>query len=548
MGMQQEASKSEYPQDQESWIALLEERDQVIEERDQAIEERDATIEKQSLCISHLEQNLKVVSRIAFGKKSEKRPVTDEHPNQLHLFLHDLVADAERASAAHGTEGHIELKAPAKKKPAKKKGRRKKFPENAPRIETVYELPEDKRICACGECMHAIGFESKTQLERLEVTVVHKIKRQKYACRSCEEKVITTPGPIQPIKKGLLGTGFLAQLIIEHFQNHMPYHRLEHKYDREGLKISRSVMERSMAKCGEILTPLHEALKEEILQHEIVFTDDTPVRTVQKKGPKDGRLWVYLSKDGHHYYDFTTSRSGDGPKAVFGDYDGYIQADAFAGYDQLYGEDKATEVACWAHARRKFEMAEASDPALSKEALDLIRELYLIETLARDHELEAEELFALRKNRAGPLLEKIKTWLALQAARSLPSSPMGKAITYAQNQWDALNVYVEDGRLEIDNNAAERGMRPIALGRKNWMFFQSLGGGKTASVLLSLVQTAEAAGVNAKDYLRDVLVRIATEKDVKKLLPHAWKKHFEGEVTGRRNEILNLLTQGRQGE
>ena len=175
-------------------------------------------------------------------------------------------------------------------------------------------------------------------------------------------------------------------------------------------------------------------------------------------------------------------------------------------------------------------------------------ELYLIETLARDHELEAEDLSALRKNRAGPLLEKIKTWLALQAGRSLPSSPMGKAITYAQNQWDALNVYVEDGRLEIDNNAAERGMRPIALGRKNWLFFQSLGGGKTASVLLSLVQTAEAAGVNAKDYLRDVLVRIATEKDVKKMLPHAWKKHFEGEVTGRRNEILNLLTQGRQGE
>ena len=193
-------------------------------------------------------------------------------------------------------------------------------------------------------------------------------------------------------------------------------------------------------------------------------------------------------------------------------------------------------------------MAEASDPELSKKALDLIRELYLIEALAKDHELEAEDLSALRKNRAGPILEKIKAWLALQAARSLPSSPMGKAITYAQNQWDALNVYVEDGRLEIDNNAAERGMRSIAVGRKNWLFFQSLGGGKTMSVLLSLVETAKAAGVNAKEYLRDVLVRIATEKDVKRLLPHAWKEHFEEEVMGRRNEILNLLIQGRNEE
>jgi len=349
-------------------------------------------------------------------------------------------------------------------------------------------------------------------------------------------------------QEGLLGPGFLAHVIDERLQGHMPYNRQEKKYGREGLSISKSVLERSTAKCAEVLAPLHEALKEEVLKHEIIFTDDTPVRTVQKKGPKDGRLWVYLSKQGHHYYDFTSTRSGDGPKAIFGDFDGYIQADAFAGYNQLYGEDKATEVACWAHARRKFEMAEPSDPGLSKEALDLIGELYQIETLAKKHELEAEDLSVLRKNRAGPILEKIKAWLALQEARSLPSSPMGKAITYVQNQWHALNVYVEDGRLEIDNNAAERGMRSIAVGRKNWLFFQSLGSGKTMSILLSLVQTAKAAGVNTKEYLRDVLVRIATEKDVKKLLPHAWKKHFEGEVIGRRNEILNLLIQGQQGE
>jgi len=169
-----------------------------------------------------------------------------------------------------------------------------------------------------------------------------------------------------------------------------------------------------------------------------------------------------------------------------------------------------------------------------------------VEKVAKEAELKPAEVLVLRTKYAGAILEEIKAWLALNYARVLPKSPMGKAITYAQNQWDALNVYLTDGRLEIDNNAAERGMRPIAVGRKNWLFFQSVGGGKTAAVLMSLIQTAVAAGVNVKLYLRDVLMRIAVEKDVTKLLPHAWKEHFEPEVLGRRNEILELLIQSRQ--
>ncbi len=184
---------------------------------------------------------------------------------------------------------------------------------------------------------------------------------------------------------------------------------------------------------------------------------------------------------------------------------------------------------------------DSTDAGLSEEALDLIGELYQIEKKAKEARLDDAAVAALRQEYSVPVLRRIRSWLAVTEATVLPKSPMGKAVRYAQNHWDALNTYLQDGRLEIDNNAAERAMRPIAVGRKGWLFYQTKGGGKTASILMSLIQTAEAAGVNVKLYLRDVLLRIATEKDVNKLLPHAWKQQFEGEVVGRRNEIIEML-------
>ena len=182
---------------------------------------------------------------------------------------------------------------------------------------------------------------------------------------------------------------------------------------------------------------------------------------------------------------------------------------------------------------------------LAGEALDLIGELYQVEKTAKGKQLDDEGIRTLREQYALPVLRRIHAWLGAAEASVLPKSPMGKAMRYALNQWDALNTYTVDGRLEIDNNAAERALRPIAVGRKNWLFFQSQGGGKAAVVMMSLIRTAEAAGVNVKLYLRDVLQRIATESDVKKLLPHAWKENFESEVLGRRNDLIELLVKSR---
>ncbi len=306
-----------------------------------------------------------------------------------------------------------------------------------------------------------------------------------------------------------------------------------------------------MARCADLLEPLHTELRKQIMSEEVVFTDDTTVTLAKspgKDGSSKGRIWIYLDKRGRHYYDFTTTREASGPLAVFYDYEGFVHADAYSGYNELFRSEKVTEVACWAHTRRKFENAGSTDSKLSEEALGMIGELYAVEKIAREKQLLPDGIAALRAAHSLPILKRIDAWLAMAEARVLPKSPMGKAVYYARAKWEALNVYVTDGRLEIDNNAAERAMRPIAVGRKNWLFFQTVGGGKAASILMSLIQTAEAVGVNVKLYLRDVLQRISTETDVAKLLPHAWKENFEAEVEGRRNEIIELLLADQRGE
>jgi len=253
-------------------------------------------------------------------------------------------------------------------------------------------------------------------------------------------------------------------VIVERFGNHMPYFRLEGQYRSEGLDLSRSVLCESMARCAELLEPIAEQIRKEILASPIVNTDDTPVTVAQSSqgGSRQGRVWAYLDQKGRHWYDFTQSRKRDGPARVFADFTGYIQADAYPGYDRLFLPDGATEVGCWFHARRGFIKAEPTDPVLSMEALDRIRALFLIEQAAA--QLSDDDRARFRQQHAGPLLEELLAWLNLTQTKVLPKSPMGQAITYIKNQWAALSVYLKDGRLEMTNNAAERAVKPFAIG------------------------------------------------------------------------------------
>lgn len=505
----------------------------------QTIEHQSERLGRQSEQIARLEHNNQVLTKLIFGKKTEKRPPVGEAALQESLFFQELAAEASRLAQRHGVAATVQVAAHTR---VKKKARRSSFPEHLPVVRTVTELKPDERTCACGGELTEFGEEVSRELERVETVVVHELARKKYACSSCKQGVVTAPWRGKVIDKGMLGPGFLSHLIVERFGNHLPYFRLEGQYRSEGLELSRSVLCESMARCAELLAPIAEQNRKEILAEPIVNTDDTPVTLAQSSsgGSRQARVWAYLDQKGRHWYEFTQSRKRDGPARVFADFTGYIQADAYSGYDQLFLPGGATEVGCWFHARRGFIKSEATDPVLAKQAIDRIRALFKIDEAAAD--LSDEERALFRQQHAGPLLEELRAWLALTQTQVLPKSPMGQAITYVLNQWVALTQYLNDGRLEMTNNAAERAVKPFAIGRKNWMFFQREGGGKTAAILMGLLMTAKAAGVHLGDYFKDVLLRISEPgTDVKSLTPHGWKEKFEPEVTARRHEILRKL-------
>jgi len=410
--------------------------------------------------------------------------------------------------------------------------RRKQFPSHLPRVQSIFDLKPEQKRC-CGVEMKPMGEEVTRELERVEVAIVHEIVRKKYCCRECQEHVKIAAGPDRVIDKGILGVGFLAHVIAERFGHHLPYYRLEKKYESEGLDLSRTVLCRASLQCAEILQPIWQAMLNEVRASPVIHTDDTPV-VLQEAG--DGakataRLWIYRDLKGRLVYDFTESRSRDGPVNILGEYAGYIQADAFAGYDVFFAPSgSATEVACWAHARRYFVKARDSDRTLADVALARIGELYAVEHVAKERRLETAGMCELRRRGSRPVLDLLRPWLELARTKVLDKSPMAKAIDYALSNWIALSRYVDDGRLNIDNLPAERALRAVAVGRKNWLMIGNERGGNAAAVLYTLVQTCKEIGVVPQTYLRDVLLRIGRESDVSKLTPHGWKKHFAPEV------------------
>jgi transposase len=510
-----------------------------LAEVERQLAERDVQLGERDQRIAQLEHRVAQLQRLHFGPRSERRLPDD--PAQGRFVFSELADEAQRTAEATGQHGTIEVEVAGHKR-RKTGGRRKDFPEHLPVVKSIWNLSDDARQC-CGQAMAPIGHDESKELERIELTLVHVIARTKYACRCCGEKVVTAPGPVRVIDKGLLGPGFLAHVIVERFARHMPYYRLEQKYADEGLSLSRSVLCRSALRCAELLEPVGDALLAEILKSPVVQLDDTPVTIQCGTGDKrqTGHAWVYGDTQGRVAYAVTPTRSRDGPWGVLKDYRGYVQGDAYSGHDVLFTDGMRTEVGCWAHARRYFVDAQATDPVLAKQALDLIRRLYAIERDADERALKVEERTRLRQQHAVPALAELRTWLEATRPSVLPKSPLSAAIGYALGQWEALTRYAQDGRLPIDNNGAERALRPLAVGRKNWLFFGNEEAGKKGAVLFSLVTTCRNLGIEPRAYLRDVLVRIATCSDVGQLTPHGWKQHHQAHVQAREQELLAQL-------
>lgn len=480
--------------------------------------------------IDQLQHQLQYLLRRLFGRSAEKLD-----PKQLQLFntlLNELapstpapVSTPESAPppVARSTSGH---------------GRRR-LPASLPRQKVIHDLPEEQKPCpCCGKLRHVIGQEVSEQLDFVpaKLTVIEHV-RLKYACPACEAQAAET-GPqirtaeksLAPIEKGLAAPGLLAYVIVSKYSDHLPLHRLEHILERHGIPIARSTLCDWAAQCADVLRPLHDLMVQRVLQSKVIHTDDTPVDVLdrQRTQTRTGRFWVYLGDPDHPFtvFTYTPSRSRDGPREFLKNWSGYLQADAFGGYDGIYAGQAGghvTEVACWAHARRKFYEARTSDAAVSTQALAYIRLLYDVEDAAKEQFRQQDPAApqrplaairrALRQELAVPRLQQFQAWLQAQQAQHgspvLPKSPLGEAITYAFNQWDALTVYTTDGDLAIDNNASENALRRVALGRRNWLFCGSDNGGHTAAVLFSLLATCQRHKVEPFTYLRDVLTRIA---------------------------------------
>ena len=475
--------------------------------------------------LRQLQHWLEQLLRARYGPRRER-----VNESQLFLFAVALVSAGREAPAEPAASAGTE-KAPGGTGKPKGHGRGA-LPKSFQRQRVVYDLAEGQRQCPeCQGDLKRIGEDVSERLEYVPASlVVIQEACQKYACaKGCT--VVTAEKPTPPIEKGLAGPGLLAQVAVSKYADHLPLHRQEEIFRRQGVELPRQTMCDWMRACAELVSPLYELMKQRVLGSKAVQTDDTPVPVLDPDLPRTrtGRIWTYVGDDEHPYtvYDYTPTRSRDGPEAFLEEFRGYLQADAYSGYDHFYKEPERgiIEVACWAHSRRRFFEAQSSDLMRSTMMLAYIRLLYDVEREARERKLDREARRVLRQKKSQPILDDIHAYLVREQPQVLPKSPEGEAIAYTLSNWKALTRYCEDGDLEIDNNGAERSLRGVAVGRKNWMFYGSDNGGRTAAVLSSLIASCKRLSVDPFAYLRDIFERISShpQSRLAELLPDPWQ-------------------------
>ena len=464
--------------------------------------------------IEELQQRLQLLLRSKYGRQSETLD-----PDQLKIF-----GDTSDA----GSEPEQKAEEPLVTKVTGKKHGRRKPSKSLPRRRVVHELSGEERSCpGCGAERLPIGEEVSERYGYIPscVEVIEDV-RVKYACSHCQEHVVIAAVPSKPIPKGLADSSMLAYIATSKFADHLPLNRLEGIFLRHGAEISRSTMCDWMAFTAGLLTPIYDRMKERVLSSRIIWTDDTPVDLQDRQHENNiltARIWAYLGDIDNNLtvYDFTDSRKRDGPANFLQDFKGYLQADAYAGYDGIYAGKQVHEVACWAHARRKFFEALNSNKAAASWALRCIQVLYRIEKRIAKSSFEVRQ--TIRSGRSRKVLAILKAWLDRNSLIA-HKGPLAKAIRYTVNQWNALCTFCEDGELTVDNNKAERAMRTIAVGRKNWLFTGSRDGGKRAAILCSLIASCKQHGVDPLAYLTDVLNKLSATQtfDVDQLTPDKW--------------------------
>lgn len=483
------------------------------------------SLEKQAL----LEDENALLKRTLFGRSSEKRTSKKEHPPApMQQVFDEASVDGDDLPDKFSEENVALTNAVADTAPAptvnntpcdRPKRGRKPLPAHLPREDVIHDLPDNDKICACGCQLSKIGHETSEQLEVIpaQLKVLRHI-RLRYACKACSEGVTTAPLPKQPIPKGIPTAGLLAHVCVAKYDDHLPLYRQSEIWDRLGVNLPRSTLSSWVLQVGNLLAPMIPLLQNHIVSSGYVNADETTTQVLKEPGrvpTATSYMWVYMTGNHTHtsiVYEYQPTRHGDHAKTFLNGFRGTLQTDGYSGYHAVTGSEEVISAGCFAHARRKFYdvwVVLKKDGAASK-ALEIIGKLYEVERQMAEEKFTTDHIKTYRQEVSKPILEALHTWLISIKPKVPPKSPLSKAITYTLNQWKPLTRYLEDGQLFIDNNAAERQIRPFTIGRKNWLFMGSVEGAKAASVIYSLIETAKANGLNPETYLTSLLKKIPT--------------------------------------
>ena len=465
-----------------------------------------AEVKSQALLIEKLQHQLAGHNRHRFGSKSESL-------DQLNLTFEEDEQIAASAKAQTDPAPAAEEDKPPRQHS------RKPLPDHLDRQEHV--LSPGGQCSHCGGTLKTLGEDVTEELEYVPGRfVVNRIVRPRKACSGCET-FAQSPLPSRPIERGRPGPGLLAHVLVSKYADHLPLYRQSQIYARDGIDLERSTLTDWVGRSTALLEPLADAIGRMVLQGEAVFADDTPVKMQApgQKKTKTARVWTYVRDErpwsGQSppcaWYQFTIDRKSKHPTSHLSGYSGWIHADGYSGFNGLFGENKAREMACMAHVRRKFvDVYSAQGSAIAEEAIRRIAKLYAVEKEARGK--SPQERVALRQDNAKSVFDALEQWLQDQLPHISGKTPLAKAIRYALGRLPKARAYLDHGYLELDNNVAERAVKPVAIGRKNWMFAGSEGGGKAMAIAFTLIETAKLNGVDPQAWLGWVLERIADHK------------------------------------
>ena len=481
--------------------------------------EQQAKLQHQSSLIDQLIEQIKLARHKQYGASSEQWSV-----DQMRLF-NEAEGIVDQQDGEGVTESEASIVVPAHRR---KRGGRKPLPAELPRVEVVYELDESERFCPHdGSALKVIGEVATEQLDIIpaKVQVIRHIRR-KYACPCCDGTIKTAPLPAQPIPKSQVSAGFLAYIIICKFVDALPLYRQEQIFKRIGVEVDRTSLATWVMRAGQLVQPLINLMRDRLLAYDYLQMDESTLQVLKEPGKAaQSKSYIWVQRGGPPdspliLYDYDPSRSQDVPLRLLEGYQGYLQTDGYVGYDPVGEKPGVIRVGCFAHARRKFNDAIKGQSKKRKSTIawrgvKFIQKLYKIERAYKDAEPDAR--YRARQDQAEPILTKMREWLDEVLPQVPPETLTGKALTYLDNQWSKLIRYLDDGRLRMDNNLVENAIRPFVVGRKNFLFSDTVSGANASANLYSLIQTAKANGIEPYQYLRDVFRKLPGAQTVEEI-------------------------------